>query len=137
MAFPFPPNAPRLVTPVTVVGPRRSLDFRCTLDTGSELTVLPALGLRALGFDLSRPDGWTNFRGVTGRARVPLIRIPAITAFGRLRTDLLIAAHDFPPGTQSDGLLGLDFFRGFVLTLDFVRGRISLRGPKSWWQFWK
>lgn len=51
-------------------------------------------------------------------------------------TEFVVAAHDLPLGVEADGLLGLDFFRGFVLTLDFVRGRITL-APKHWWQFWR
>ncbi len=136
MGVSFPPDANRLNVPVLVVGPRASYTFGCTLDTGSAYTVLPARVLRQLGFDLARPAGWTRLRGATGIARAPLIRIPAVSALGRVRTDLLVAAHDFPLGTEADGLLGLDFFRGFVLTIDFVRGRISL-AARRWWQFWR
>ena len=41
------------------------------------------------------------------------------------------------PAVMIDRLLGLDFFRGLVLTLDFARGDIALRGPKRWWHFWR
>lgn len=44
---------------------------------------------------------------------------------GRVRAAFVVAAHDFPPGTDTDGLLGLDFLRGFILKLDFVGGRVS------------
>jgi hypothetical protein len=66
---------------------------------------------------------------------VPLIRVPAVTALERVRTEFLVATHDYPLGIETDGLLGLDFFRGFVLTIDFVRGRIAL-SRRCWWQFW-
>jgi hypothetical protein len=65
-----------------------------------------------------------------------VIRLPAVAALDRVRTDFLVAAHEFPLGVEADGLLGLDFFRGFILTLDFVGGRVSL-SPKRWWQFWR
>lgn len=78
-----------------------------------------------------------RLRGDTGVTRAPLIRVPALTALGRARTDVLVAAHDLPLGAESDGLLGLDFFRGFVLTLDFARGRITLARPRPWWRFWR
>jgi hypothetical protein len=73
---------------------------------------------------------------VTGIARAPLVRIPAIHSLGRVRTDFLVAAHDMPLGIESDGFLGLDFFRGLVLNIDFVRGRITL-SHRCWWQFWR
>jgi hypothetical protein len=46
-------------------------------------------------------------------------------------------AHDPPPAVITDGMLGPDFFRGFVLTLDFARGRIALGPPRRWWQVWR
>jgi hypothetical protein len=67
---------------------------------------------------------------------VPLIRVSAVAALDRVRTDFLVAAHDFPLGVEADGLLGLDFFRGFVLTLDFIRGRVKFTS-RLWWQFWR
>ena len=132
----FPPGAPKLIVPVTIVGPRSSRQFRLTLDTGSGVTVLPAQPLRALGVDLSRPVSHVRLRGVAGTVRTPLVHVPAVSAFGRVRTDFVVAAHDFPLGTDTDGLLGLDFLRGFVLKVDFVRGRMSLLA-KRWWQFWQ
>ncbi|MBY0458064.1 MAG: retroviral-like aspartic protease family protein [Gemmataceae bacterium] len=122
----FPPEATRLVLPVTITGPRVSHEFRLRLDTGSDITVVPTLFLRRLGCDLSRPAGRTRLRSLTGVAWVPLIRVPAASALGRVRTDFLVAAHDFPIGVEADGLLGLDF----------ARGRIALRRPRPWWQFW-
>ena len=136
MSFSFPPDAKKLIVPVTIVGPRDSYRFRLTLDTGSGITVVPAMHLRRLGIDLSHPVGYKNLRGVGGTARAPLVRVPAITAFDRVRTDFVVAAHDLPLGTDSDGVLGLDFLRGFILRIDFIRGRIKLL-LKRWWQVWR
>lgn len=133
----FPPDAKRLGVPVLIVGPRQSHTFNFTLDTGAAVTVAPAVALRQLGVDLSRPIDYTTLRGTAGVAvRTPLVRVPAISALGRVRTNFIVAAHDFPIGAATDGLLGLDFLRGFVLRIDFIRGRISLLA-KRWWQFWR
>jgi hypothetical protein len=67
---------------------------------------------------------------------VPVIQVSAVAALERVRVDLLVAAHNLTPGSEADGLLGLDFFRGFILKLDFIRGRIDL-SAKHWWQFWR
>jgi predicted aspartyl protease len=137
MSTPFDPAARNVPVPVTVVGPRRSHDLSCAVDTGSTQTVLPARFLRALGYDLSRPVGWTRIRAATGVARVPVIRVSAVAALDRVRPGLDVAAHDLPLGTTADGLLGLDFFRGLVLTLDFARGLLTLSPPRPWWRFWR
>jgi hypothetical protein len=137
MLIEFPPNAPAIYVPVLVVGPRGQYTFNCTLDTGSALTVLPALVLRRLGVDLAHPAGRVRLRSATGHAPVPLVSLGAVSALGRVRTQFVVAAHDFPIGVAADGLLGLDFLRGFVLKLDFARGRAALKPPRKWWQFWK
>ena len=137
MSEPFDPASRSVFVPVTVVGPHRRHAFRCVVDTGASQTVLPALYLRAMGYDLSRALGQTRIRSATGTALAPLLRVSAVAALGRVQTDFLVAAHDLPLGTEADGLLGLDFFRGLVLTLDFACGRISLSPPKRWWQFWR
>jgi hypothetical protein len=136
MSVSFSPDAKKLIVPVTIVGPRDSREFNLTLDTGSGITVVSARYLRALGIDLSRPVGHKNLRGVGGVDRAPLVRVSAISALDRVRTEFVVAAHDFPLGTTTDGVLGLDFFRGFILKIDFVRGRISLL-LKRWWQLWR
>lgn len=136
MSFSFSPDATKLIVPVRIVGPRDSREFRLTLDTGSGITVVSAMYLRALGVDLSHPIGSTNLRGVGGVNRAPLVRVPAITALDRVRTDFVVAAHDLPLGTTTDGVLGLDFLRGFILKLDFIRGRIALLA-KRWWHVWR
>jgi hypothetical protein len=135
MGVPFSPDARKLIVPVMVVGPRNSHGCRLTLDTGSGLTVVPATLLRRLGCDLSRPVDHARLRGVAGIARAPLVRVPALSALDRVRTEFVVAAHDLPLGTDTDGVLGLDFFRGFNLNIDFIRGRITL-SPRRWWHLW-
>ncbi|WP_439624489.1 hypothetical protein [Gemmata sp.] len=66
---------------------------------------------------------------------MPLVRVSAVTALGHVRTDLLVAARDPHIGVGANGLLGLDVFRGLVLTIDFARGRVRLSQP-GWRQFW-
>lgn len=109
MSFTFDRRAKALVVPVTLVGPRQSHEFPCVLDTGATQSVFPARLLRALGYDLSHSVGRTRLRAATGIALAPVIRISAVAALDRVRTDFLVAAHDFPLGTDAEGLLGLDF----------------------------
>ncbi len=37
-----------------------------------------------------------------------------------------VLCHTLPPSATVDGLLGLDFFRGHQLTVDFQTGQITL-----------
>src|SRR5205807_352388 len=73
----------------------------------------------------------------TGSTRAGRVRVARLEALGRTQTDCPVLWLAHPPGGMIDGLLGLDFFRGLVLTLDFARGRLSLDPPRRWWQFWR
>lgn len=48
------------------------------------------------------------------------------SALGQHRLGLSVLAHGLPATTGIDGLLGLDFLRGSVLTIDFLQGQIGL-----------
>src|SRR5436190_7193955 len=98
MSESFDPRARTLIVPARVVGPREAYTFNCALDTGATHTVLPTRGLRRLGFDLSRSVNRGRIHSATGNAPAALIRVPAITALGRVRTDYVVAAHDLPLG---------------------------------------
>ena len=47
-------------------------------------------------------------------------------ALGRERRDFPILCHTLPPTTNIDGLIGLDFLRGCLLTVDFRAGVLTL-----------
>ena len=55
-----------------------------------------------------------------------MFTLAKISALGQDRIDFPVLAHTLPPGAGVDGLLGLDFFRGQFLTLDFRTGQITL-----------
>jgi hypothetical protein len=76
-------------------------------------------------------------RSATSSVLVPVLTVPRLVSLGQARSDFEIAAHDPPATFSADGLIGLDFFRDLVLTIDFLRGRISLNQHRRWWQFWR
>jgi hypothetical protein len=45
---------------------------------------------------------------------------------GQERQNFTVIAYTLPPTATIDGLLGLDFFRNHVLTIDFQNGEITL-----------
>ena len=49
-----------------------------------------------------------------------------LSALGRHRLAFPVLAHSLPPVAGIDGLLGLDFLRGSVLTVDFQAATITL-----------
>jgi hypothetical protein len=57
---------------------------------------------------------------------MPCLPVNRINALGHDRINLSVLAHTLPPSAWVDGLLGLDFFRGLTLTLDFRSRQITL-----------
>jgi hypothetical protein len=57
---------------------------------------------------------------------VPRIVLYRLSALGRHQLGLRVLAHSLPPAAGIVGLLGLNFFRGSILTLDFSVARITL-----------
>jgi hypothetical protein len=50
-------------------------------------------------------------------------------ALGLRRRSLTVFAHTLPAASGIDGLLGLDFFQGTKLSIDFVAGTIEVEAP--------
>lgn len=136
MTFTFDPQAPLIEIRGYLTGPRGTIRVRFALDTGATGTQIATRLLAQAGIDLSRPIRRRHIRSATGGATAPVVRARQLIALGQLRPDFAVAAHDMPPAVMYDGLLGLDFLRGQILTLDFARGRMSLK-PPSWWRFWR
>jgi len=62
----------------------------------------------------------------SGVEYAPLLLVRRVEALGQGRTDFPVVAHTLPPSASVDGLLGLDFFRGQILNLDFRTGVVTL-----------
>ncbi|MFI5455086.1 MAG: hypothetical protein ACHRXM_06505 [Isosphaerales bacterium] len=58
--------------------------------------------------------------------QVAKVILTRLTALGQYRFGFPVVAHDLPAGAAVDGLLGLDFFRNQILTVDFQKGQITL-----------
>ena len=96
------------------------------LDTGATTTLIKESVLLALGYDLvSTIDRVTMTTGsiVTTVPRVILTRL---TALGQHRFGIPVLAYSLPANVSASGLLGLDFLRHQVLTVDFRAGLITL-----------
>ncbi len=65
----------------------------------------------------------TTGSGVESAAQVTVNKMEAID---RERIAFSLVAYTLPPTASVDGVLGLDFFRSHVLTLDFQTGEITL-----------
>ena len=124
--FPFNFSQGLVVVRATIEGPNGIYAARLALDTGASGTVLSTDLLRGAGYDLSAATDFVSMTTGSGVERVPHLPIVKLTSLGQEQNNFSVVAHTTPPPAVVDGLLGLDFFRLQVLTLDFRKGEIFL-----------
>jgi predicted aspartyl protease len=122
----FNPHYRLIVVTVLIAGPAGDAAARLALDTGASVTTLSRALLQLAGYDPDNAPTKVSIATGSGAAVVPQLSITRIEALGQARNSLPVLCHTFPPTVTVDGLLGLDFLRGFLLTVDFRAGRITL-----------
>jgi predicted aspartyl protease len=125
--FPFNPNLHLIVVETTVFGPAASRVVRLALDTGATTTLIRTNVLSAVGYDPVLAQEHVSIITASGFELLPLISVKQLNALGHERRDFRVLAHNLPPTSTVDGLLGLDFIRGLTLTIDFRAGAIRLQ----------
>jgi hypothetical protein len=137
MILPFDTRRSLVIVPVFLAGPRGADNFEFAVDTGSSRSAVSGLVLQQPGYLPSEASGRHPVHTAGGGLTAGLLRLHRFAAFGRVLTDHPVVWLPLAPTSRIDGLLGLEFFRGLVLKLDFARGRIRLDRPRRWWQFWR
>jgi len=118
-----------IVVPVRVTGPSGTAVVRLALDTGATRTLINSSLLVAVGYDPAATVERIEVTTGSGVEYAPLVSISRIDALGREFTQFPVLAHTLPPSAGVDGVLGLDFLRGQLLSIDFQNGRLTLAEP--------
>ncbi|MDE2842501.1 MAG: retropepsin-like aspartic protease [Chloroflexota bacterium] len=126
MTTSFNPVASFIPVIVRLYGPLNNVRARLALDTGATQTLISKETVQFLGYDVDEPVETIELVTASGEETSPVIAIRMIEALEQARRDLPVLCHNLPSGAPFDGLLGLDFFRGQRLTLDFREGLITL-----------
>jgi hypothetical protein len=126
MSVPFDPANGLIVVSAKLTGPTGNTVARLALDTGATGSLICAAPLVFIGYDPALVADLAQVTTGSGVEFAPLVRLERIAALGQVRTGFSVLCHTLPPSAGVDGLLGLDFFRGKVLTVDFAKGEVSL-----------
>ena len=126
MRIPFDPTRRTILVDAELTGPKRTITLKLLLDTGASDTFVEESYLVAAGYSLS--GAVNQFQVVTGSGIISVteVVVSCFASLGQTRADFPILAHSFHPGAGYEGVLGLDFLRGNILTIDFVNGEIAL-----------
>ena len=126
MSFSFDPQQGLIIVPAELWGPNGSAVLRLALDTGATGTLVNTGMLVALGYDPALIPDRVQITTGSGVEFVPRILLDRIMVLGEEAVEFPVLGHTLPPSAGIDGLLGLDFFRGRSLTIDFRTGQVAL-----------
>lgn len=115
-----------IVVRAKVFGPARNLNLFLALDTGASVTLINQSRLLRAGYDPSTAQTHHQMTTASGTEFAPRLELIKLFVLGQSRANFPVLCHNLPPSASIDGLLGLDFFRGLNLNLDFRTGRIAL-----------
>lgn len=115
-----------LVVNARIWGPEGYDTVLLAIDTGAAFTMMPPDALAIAGYDVVRTSFRTTIVTANGVALVPVVRLQRFAVFGKILVDFPVVSHHLPAASPVRGLLGLDFFHGTRLTLDFRGGTIAL-----------
>lgn len=121
----FNPTRGLIVIQTEVFGPSGSIVLRLALDTGATGTMINVAPLTAIGYDPSAISERVQVTTGSGVEYAPRLVARKLQALGQERQDFPVLAHTLPPTSSVDGLLGLDFLRGWVVNIDFQRGTVA------------
>jgi predicted aspartyl protease len=102
---------------------------RLALDTGATRTLMNTSLLVAVGYDPAVGSERAEVTTGSGVEFAALVPVSKLVSLGREVVDLPLLAHTLPPSAGVDGVLGLDFLRGQLLTIDFLNGHVKLGEP--------
>jgi hypothetical protein len=126
VSHPFHAKDGLILVEPEVSGPAGKAGARLVLDTGATGTALNVVLLRSVGYDPDMATDFVQMATGTSVVTVPRLVVNRLGALGRHAVGLRVLAHDLPVEAAVDGLLGLDFFRGLSLTIDFRAAQITL-----------
>lgn len=126
MIFPFDPREGVIRVPARLFGPKGDAIALLVLDTGATNSMVSWRIATFLGYDPATVTKQAQITTASTEEYAPQIVVNKIEALRKERDNFRVLCHTLPVGADADGVLGLDFFRGHRLTLDFRVGIVTL-----------
>jgi hypothetical protein len=127
MNFSFNPAEGLVLVDAELSGPSGEATIRLALDTGASQTVVSQTLLESLGYMPSQSRHLIPIATASKKETMPLCKVQSVSALGIRRMRFSVLCHELPFASGIRGVVGLDFFRNQVLTIDFRQGKITLR----------
>ena len=114
-----------IVIPTRVYGKQDDTIVRLALDTGATSSMINWDVAMLLGYDPASEKERVQITTGSGVELAPRITVKKIEVMRKSLDNFPMLCHTLPPSATVDGLLGLDFFRGKRLLLDFKGGFVD------------
>jgi aspartyl protease family protein len=116
MSQPFNAQRGLIEVPAELEGPAKKVRLKLAVDTGASYSLIPVGLLVAAGYDPALAPVRVQVTMGSGVVYLPYLPVLRLSALGHHRTNFSVLGHTLPPSASIEGLLGLDFMRGQVLT---------------------
>jgi len=122
----FDPNGTGITIPATLRGPGGEKTVDYLFDTGATFTTITPALAEELGVHV-RPDAPTQaFNTAKGPANTPMVYLDALTLGDVTIRGVLVAVCEDCSSKRTEGLLGLNVTRNFVVEMDYQRQEMHL-----------
>jgi predicted aspartyl protease len=122
----FRPNANLILITARIWGPLGETGLRFALDTGATETLVVPDILDGLGYSARDGIKITLVSGVVEEQTGYELPVHRFSALGFELSEFLVNVQDLPPRAGIDGLLGLNFLRGFNYEVRSKEGLIRV-----------
>ena len=109
-------------------------ELRLALDAGASNTVVDLTALLIAGYRLSETTAQVEIETGKGVITADVYTIRTLDVLGIRQADFTIFSYDFLANsilTDIDGVLGLDFFKGRKLCIDFAKSKSLCSKPEQ------
>jgi len=121
-----------VIIPVTIETEDMIIEYEFVVDTGASQTLIDENALRRIGCIPANAVRYVPIHGIGGPYMAPVHKMINVSALGVERLDMEVLSGTMPQKSGAQGLLGNDFFKKHVLTIDFDFAEISLQSANQY-----
>lgn len=126
IAVPFSAAGNAILMDVELIGPAGRLTLPYLFDTGASFTTVNTATAERLGLVVPDDAPTLQFNTASGPRESRMVHLPALRLGGVELRGLLVSVCDGCANDRSQGLLGLNVMREFLVEMDYQAERMSL-----------
>jgi len=126
ITVPFSADGNAILMDVELEGPDGSSVFSYLFDTGASFTTISSAAAATLGIDVPDDAPTLHFNTASGPRESKMVYLPALRLGDVELKGLLVSVCDGCTNDRSEGLLGLNVIREFLVQMDYQSARMRL-----------